>query len=311
MKYQNEFSFHSQTLKHSSFRGTLSFDAHFHEDFEAIYVVAGQYDFTVDGQTQTLREGDFGLVLPNQIHSCRCEEKIHIWFTDFSSDLISTFTHDMRGKKGQTFRFCGKNTIAEALVHRYVSEFADYNEEQFLYSGRIDCMYEAQALLYSIVSEFVQQVEILPDDKPSDVLISHVAKYIQEHFREDISLTAMAADLGYDRFYLSRMFNQVFHMNFRQYINSCRIAHAKQLMTETKNSITNIAGECGYQSIRTFNHAFYALNGVSPTAFRSQNVKTAMWSINVSEPAFIPPNVLHNSRTRNLDDDKRLPSGNR
>lgn len=298
MKYQNEFSFQSQTLKHFSFRGTLSFDAHFHEDYEVVYVISGQYDFTVDGRTETLREGDFGLVFPNQVHSCHCNEneKIHIWFADFSADLVNTFTHDMRGMKGLTHRFCGRDTFAESLVQRYIAEFADYNEEQFLYGGRIDCKYEAQALLYSICAEFVQQVEIVSDNAPSDVLISRVAKYIQEHFCEDISLSSMAADLGYDRFYLSRMFNQVFQMNFRQYINSCRIAHAKQLMLETKSSITDIAGECGYQSIRTFNHAFYALNGVTPSVFRSQSAKATMWSINVAEPIFMPPTSLYGFR---------------
>lgn len=76
-------------------------------------------------------------------------------------------------------------------------------------------------------------------------------------------------------------------MNFRQYVNSCRIAHAKQLMMETNTSITGIAGECGYQSIRTFNNAFFALSGVSPSAYRSQDVNPPLWPVNVSNPVFI------------------------
>lgn len=296
MKYQDEFSFQSQTLHIFSFRGILNFDAHFHEDYEVVYVISGQFEYTADGHTEILREGDFGLILPNQVHSCHCEEKVHVWFADFSADLVNTFTYDMRGKKGRTHRFNGNNTRAQELLAPYLSEFDECNEEQFIYSGRIDCKYDAQSVLYAIVSEFVWQVEIVPDDTPSDILISRVAKYIQDHFRENITLSSMATDLGYDRFYLSRLFNQVFRMNFRQYINSCRIAHAKQLMLETQNSITDIAGECGYQSIRTFNHAFYSLNGVTPSAFRSQSVQTDMWLVNVTDPVFMLPGASRRRR---------------
>lgn len=287
MKYQNEFSFQSQTLKHFSFQGALNFGAHFHEDYEIVYVVAGEYEFTVDGRTETANPGDFCMVFPNKVHSCRTKGRVRIWFADFSPDLIGTFTHDMHGKKGATFRFSGRSTTAELLLRRYLSEFSECNEDQFLYGGRIDCKYDAQALLYSICSEFARQVEIVPDATPSSLLISRVAEYIQKHFREDISLTRMAADLNYDRFYLSHLFNQVFQMNFRQYVNSCRIAHAKQLMMETNASITGIAGECGYQSIRTFNNAFFALSGVSPSAYRSQAVNPPLWPVNVSNPVFI------------------------
>lgn len=297
MKYQNEFSFQFQSLKHFSFQGTLNFDAHFHEDYEVVYVISGEYEFTVDGQTEMVSPGDFCFVIPNKVHSCRTKDRIHIWFADFSPDLIGTFTYDMRNKKGSTFRFNGRNTSAEMLLSRYISEFSEYNEDQFLYGGRIDCKYDAQALLYAICSEFVHQVEIVSDATPSSILISLVAEYVQKHFREDISLTQMAADLNYDRFYLSHLFNKVFQMNFRQYINSCRIAHAKQLMMETKDSITSIAGECGYQSLRTFNNAFFALSGVAPSVYRSQAVHTPLWSINVAEPVFIQSNLLRTERS--------------
>ena len=144
MLYQNEFSFHSLSFQHYTYQGNLSFEAHFHADFEVIYLDAGEYRVTVDGCTRLVQAGDFILILPNQVHSCRCDGDLHVWFADFSPDLVNTFAFDMQNKRGVDFAFSGRGTKAEAMVKEYIGELSPGARNQLVRAREIKCRYEAQ-----------------------------------------------------------------------------------------------------------------------------------------------------------------------
>ena len=72
------------------------------------------------------------------------------------------------------------------------------------------------------------------------------------HFtQEDISLTKMAQDLGYSPYALSRVFSGTFHTNFNQYLNDLRLNLALNLLENSEESITELAMESGFASMRT------------------------------------------------------------
>ena len=58
-------------------------------------------------------------------------------------------------------------------------------------------------------------------------------------------------------------------MNFTDYINVYRFNAACAMLTETDMSMTDIAYESGFQSIRSFNSIFKKLSGVTPREYRS------------------------------------------
>ena len=59
-------------------------------------------------------------------------------------------------------------------------------------------------------------------------------------------------------------------INLRQYINQYRVDHAKYLIVDTDESITDIALSCGFQSIRNFNRVFCRLTGMTPQELRKK-----------------------------------------
>ena len=82
----------------------------------------------------------------------------------------------------------------------------------------------------------------------------------------------MARDLGYNYTYLSAYFNHSLHTGFQGFINQYRISHAAALLQGSSLPITQVAEQCGFGTIRSFNRVFLKEKGMTPSAFRKQNV---------------------------------------
>ena len=95
-------------------------------------------------------------------------------------------------------------------------------------------------------------------------------QYVSNHFTEALSLENTAEALGISRIYLSHIFSQQLHINFRQYINTLRINLACKLMRDPTLTITQIAFRCGYENQRTFHRAFLDQCGTNPNEYRSK-----------------------------------------
>ena len=104
----------------------------------------------------------------------------------------------------------------------------------------------------------------------SSDIISHVKRYIAEHFREDIDRDDIAAIVFITPNYLSKRFRLETGMGLREYINQMRIEDAKRLMLTTNMSISTIAAEVGFENISYFSTVFRRLCGISPVEWREQ-----------------------------------------
>lgn len=88
---------------------------------------------------------------------------------------------------------------------------------------------------------------------------------------EQITLEQMARDLGYNYTYLSAYFNQRLHTGFQDFVNQYRVSHAAMLLQGSSIPVTQVAEQCGFGTIRSFNRVFLKALGMSPSAFRKQN----------------------------------------
>ena len=75
------------------------------------------------------------------------------------------------------------------------------------------------------------------------------------------------------KYVLSRLFSQIFHRNFNQYLNDARLNYASYRLENTRDSITNICLDSGFESQRTFNRTFKERYKISPSDYRSKCVK--------------------------------------
>ena len=94
-------------------------------------------------------------------------------------------------------------------------------------------------------------------------------EYIRAHFRENINREDVAAVACITPNYLSKPFRSRKGMNLREYINKIRIDEAKRLLLTTSLSVSEVAGNVGYDNISYFSTVFRKYTGMSPVDWRT------------------------------------------
>ena len=96
-------------------------------------------------------------------------------------------------------------------------------------------------------------------------MLVQILEYVSQNFQEDISLQSIARALGYNYQYLSKIFNRTMNINFKTLVNHYRFEYARQqLLNNPEKSISEIAFESGFQSIRSFNRIYREISGSTP-----------------------------------------------
>lgn len=246
----------------SNSRGNYNFNAcyyenlnlyyHFHSNYEIIYVVSGQVQAVIDNREETLPEGSFALILPNQLHSLTTMGDSAMWIWVFSEEYVYHFASRTKNLEGKISGF-----FCDPLVRRMA--------ERYLIEEATEDIDMRKACFYAICSEFGRCVELRPKTKGNETLYQQIVDYVSNRFREPVSMKGMAEEMGYDYHYISRVFHNLFHMNFRSFVNQYRINYARELLIQGELNIIDIAYESGFQSVRSFNDVYKKLTGSVPS----------------------------------------------
>jgi AraC-like DNA-binding protein len=128
-------------------------------------------------------------------------------------------------------------------------------------------LYQAAQLLYHTHDR--DGIDNPPVSGELEQKLKKVIAYIAQNYERDISREGLAslADIHPD--YFSRMFNKYTGKKISDYINEVRINRACELLTEENpKTVIEIAFAVGFESLRTFNRAFAAVTGMTPSVYR-------------------------------------------
>lgn len=97
-----------------------------------------------------------------------------------------------------------------------------------------------------------------------------IRTYMEEHYKEDISLQDLAAKVGYSDAYFCKMFKQYFDKSFIMYLNDIRISKAKELLADVGINIKDVSTEAGFREANYFARVFRRATGYSPREYRAK-----------------------------------------
>lgn len=246
----------------------LNFPLHLHNCPELVLMRAGSMKAQIGGQEHVLKADDLAIILPNISHSYQT-------LTPPAETIIDLI-------------ICGCNPqtgLPRQLMGRMLAE-----PVKPIASCHPDVAYAFRALLTEagnaesapIVSAYFQILwqRLLPSLDTVDAmapamsnLVATLITYVTESFRYPLSLESLSKELGVSRFHISRIFTQVLHIGFYEYINSLRINYAKELLLDSEYKILDIAEMSGFQSQQTFNRIFREFCGMPPSEYRKLGLK--------------------------------------
>ncbi len=95
-----------------------------------------------------------------------------------------------------------------------------------------------------------------------------ILDYLTRHLREPVSRSDLARQFKVSPAHISRTFHAATGLSLSEYRARQRIDYALEQLRSSQESITDIAYNCGFASVRSFNRQFQRITGQAPRDLR-------------------------------------------
>ncbi len=241
-------------------RRHLSFQPHFHNSLEIVYVMSGKFKAIVDFKEYTVEEGDIIINFPIQIHSYHDIEPVDTYLMIFPSPMTTSFSKLMT-------QYIPDSPVIKASeldgewIRSLVLRLNDTNAAPFtkFKSGTLEGYFTA------LMGEMLPHLSLKQENRNYSTEHRIIA-YCTEHFREELTLESVSDALHISKYHISHLFSNKMKVGFCSFINSLRISEACRMLKKGE-SVTDAALSSGFPSVRTFNRIFRAEYDMSPTEY--------------------------------------------
>ncbi len=259
-----------------------TYPMHFHTHCEIMYVTQYDVQVTVDGTTYQAEKDDVIFVGPHQIHSFQSGAPlVYIMFAGLSlfNEYIERMNECQPVSPIVHFSSSQERDICFSLMKYLNFQFheARYYGEQ---PEKPLSAPVASAMAKTVISILMEHLTWKRVQSSDPDLLRRILEYCLKHYKSDISVHSVADALDLSDHAVTRAFATNFQCNFRQYINSLRIDEATNKLTSGEMSITEAALTSGFDTLRTFNRAFLADKGVTPSEYRKNYIQSKILAKN-------------------------------
>lgn len=120
------------------------------------------------------------------------------------------------------------------------------------------------AILIMLLIRYSCDTEYVADDGDE---FKQIADYIDQNFATT-SLYDIAKNFSYNSSYFSRRFKDAFGMTYSNYILMKRMKKAKDMLSNTNESIEDISNKCGFRTVSGFYKKFRSYANMTPNMYR-------------------------------------------
>jgi AraC-like DNA-binding protein len=268
-------------------RGAIMSRAHVHTYHELIYIVDGEVTVVLNNQERiVLYKGDVLFIPPGIIHSshvsasapCTFGKTITIKFSHHLLFPLANTMSDIRYLVNTESAFDGHShfpadTDGASLIAPHIIAIMDEIE------NKSPCYELALRGYLSVI--YSTLVRLVGATEPKDERLAKVntrnaqsicdaLSYIENNYREPISLSQVADACGMTYAQLTYLFSKCFVKGFSEYLLDLRLNYAQKLLLKTNMSVTDIALDCGFDNASYFAKKFKAALGMTPKEYRQK-----------------------------------------
>jgi len=237
---------------------------HFHNSIELTYVLEGEFKTIINGKTYVAHKDELVIFSSYCTHANMPEKRTKTIVMIIPPDLIGAASGRMSGKifKETVVREPAICSEILSCMKRLIRHKAD---------GEMDsCV--AKGYAYVVIGLLLTKVGLQETvNEKSDFFFKDILAYIEESYMQPLSLEKIAARFGYSKYSFSHLFNSYFGCTLTDYINSLRARNAAGMLTGREEcSMTDVAMQSGFESLRTFYRVFKGCFGCTPSAYRKR-----------------------------------------
>ena len=240
---------------------------HTHHCAELFYIVEGEGQFFIEGETYPVSVNDLVIINPRVLH------------TELSLNG-STFKYIVLGIEGLelppdsehqdlNYRIVNFKSIQDTILF-YLQKML-YEIEEKIPGHEIICQNLMEILVLLLERQTNFSTTLAPVTKKTSRLSSHIRRYIDQHYKENITLDHLAEISHVSKFHLAHAFAEEYGISPINYLISKRIDEGAHLLTTTDLSLALISHICGFSSPSYFSQIFKKQHHCSPREFRKQS----------------------------------------
>lgn len=232
------------------------------DNFLLMLVTKGSCEVTFDGQTTTAREGTLVFLdcyAPHQYGSEVGWEAAWVHFDGPMARAYYEHIHDIYGS---------------------VITPGSFQNMRYLFDKICTPFRSREPIKEPVLSKYISNIliELLTTEPNSSQhsgtdYMDKIITYINEHFKEPISLDELSNMASLSPFYFTRLFTKETGMSPHQYVISTRMSYAKYMLKTTPISIKEIAFDSGFTSESGFCSSFKKCEGLTPSQYRNSGLK--------------------------------------
>lgn len=147
-------------------------------------------------------------------------------------------------------------------------------DEDYMYS------FEQLTATFNHVSDMLKSLQILVLEKckrrtkgveqgAGNRTFNAIRSYIDEHFREELTIPLLAKLFNINGNYISQLFKKEIETTFTEYLACLRIEFACKILLSTDLPIGEVAEKSGYSDYFYFSRIFKRMKGITPSAYRN------------------------------------------
>ncbi len=270
---QNDFEF-----QHLIDDGNFSMDFHCHDHIEILLNVSRGQHFIIDDKIYEMRPGD--LFVNNQLEVHRTiaapKEKYERYVLSFHQEFLQAFCTGESDLLHYVYRrsdgFSNRISLSDeqlcefmGLAGRYEALTSDDFGNDVM---RKLVFVEMLALTARFYSKPIGSLASAAPQAGIDP-IAKLLEYISAHITEELSLDALAFEIGMSKFHLCKIFKAKTGTTINKYIVTRRIAEAKQLLLRGI-PVTETCYLAGFNDLSHFIRTFHNTVGVSPGKYLAE-----------------------------------------
>lgn len=229
--------------------------AHFHKAVEILYVIEGEKRLIINQEPVLLREGDLHLCMPYDVH---------VYPPSDGKQFCAVFTVE------QCTEFFAATERVSLKNRRF--EKSAFTQDLYAHLQLLDQRKNPvllRGIINYILGSVLERGEFVPKQNAKRDAVREILEYVEEHFRENITLADTAAHFGYSKYHFSRLFHASFAFGFSAYVNQVRIYKSLPMLRTHKVSV--VATECGFNSPQQYFLNFRKTMGVTPHEYLNEH----------------------------------------
>ena len=238
---------------------------HAHSYTELFYIIGGDGQFRIDEQLFPVQANQLVVVNPNILHTEVSYDAHPLEYIVLGIEGLELTVPDADESRYCIYSFPEQNhvlTCMQNVLREMQERWPEYQAA---------CLAYMDLIMVQLMRQTSVSVTQTEPHFPANRQCGAVRHYIDQHYKESITLDLLAEKVSINKYYMAHAFKREYGVSPINYLIACRIREGKRLLAETDLSLFQIASILGFSSSSYFSQSFRNAEGLSPTEYRKAN----------------------------------------